>query len=65
MSTYIIRFHDKIRIFPQIFVFLSYRKNFVGTQNEFESAMINEPSILELLKVHYRYEIDSLGQIDR
>ena len=61
MSTYIIRFHDKIRIFPQIFVFLSYRKNFVGTQNEFESAMVNEPSILQLLKVYYRYEIDSLG----
>ena len=27
-----IQFHDKIRKFPYIFVFLSYRKNFVGTQ---------------------------------
>ena len=32
MSTQNIRFHDKIRKFPEIFVFLSYRKNFVGTQ---------------------------------
>ena len=26
-----IQIHDKIRTFPCIFVFLSYRKNFVGT----------------------------------
>ena len=32
MSTHNIHFHDKIRKFPYIFVFLSYRKNFVGTQ---------------------------------
>ena len=32
MSTHIIQFHNKIRTFPLIFVFLSYRKNFVGTQ---------------------------------
>ena len=31
-STHNIRFYDKIRKFPLIFVFLSYRKNFVGTQ---------------------------------
>ena len=34
MSTHNIQFHDKIRQFPLLFVFLSYmyRKNFVGTQ---------------------------------
>ena len=32
MSTHNIQFHDKIRKKYQIFVFLSYRKNFVGTQ---------------------------------
>ena len=36
MSTHNLQFHDKIRKFPQIFVFLSYRKNFVGTQKQFE-----------------------------
>ena len=32
MSTHNIQFHDKIRKFPLVFVFLSYWKNFVGTQ---------------------------------
>ena len=32
MSTHNIQLHDKIRKFPCIFVLLSYRKNFVGTQ---------------------------------
>ena len=32
MSTHNIQFHDKIRKFPLVFVFLSYRKNFKGTQ---------------------------------
>ena len=34
MSTHNIQLHDKIRKFPQIFVLLSYRKNFVGTQKQ-------------------------------
>ena len=33
MSTHNIQLHDIIRKFPEIFVFLSYRKNFEGTQN--------------------------------
>ena len=33
MNTHNIQFHDKIRTFPYIFVFLSHRKNFVGTKN--------------------------------
>ena len=32
MSTHNIQFHDKMRKFPYIFVFLSCRKNFIGTQ---------------------------------
>ena len=32
MITLNIQFHDKITKFPQIFVLLIYRKNFVGTQ---------------------------------
>ena len=32
MSTLNIQFHDKIRKNPSIFVFLSYCKNFVGTE---------------------------------
>ena len=32
MSTHNIQFYDKIRKFPSIFVFLSYRNNLVGTQ---------------------------------
>ena len=32
MSIHNIQFRDKIRTFPLVFVFLSYRKNFVGTQ---------------------------------
>ena len=32
MRTHNIQFHDKIRKFPKIFVFLSYWKNFIGTQ---------------------------------
>ena len=50
MSTHNIQFHDKIRKFPKIFVFLSCRKNFVGAKNEFELAIVNEPSVFELLR---------------
>ena len=34
MSTHNIQFHDKIKKFPEIFVFLSYGKSFVGTQKQ-------------------------------
>ena len=49
MSTHIIQFHDKIRKFPYIFVFLGYRKK-KGLKNEFELAMVDEPSRFELLR---------------
>ena len=32
MSTHNVQFYDKIREFADIFVFLSYRKIFIGTQ---------------------------------
>ena len=34
MSTHKIQFHDKIRKVPLIMVFMSYRKNFIGTQKQ-------------------------------
>ena len=49
MSTHNIQFHDKRRKIPEIFVFLSYRKNFVGTQNKFELGIVNKPVVFELL----------------
>ena len=52
MSTYNIQFRDKIRQFPKIY-FLSYRKNFVGLKKQFEIAMVNEPSVFELLRFDY------------
>ena len=30
--------------------FLTYRKNFVGTQKQFELALVNESSVFELLR---------------
>ena len=50
MSAHNIQFHDKIRKFPYVFVFLSYRKNFLRTHKRFELAMVNEPSVFELLR---------------
>ena len=55
MSTHKIHFHNKIGKFPKnislSFVFLSYRKNFLGTlKKEFESATLYEPSLFESLK---------------
>ena len=52
MSTLNIQFHDKMTKFPQIFVLLSYWKNFIGLKNEFELAMANEPSVFELPRFH-------------
>ena len=53
MSTHNIQFHHKIRTFPKYLFFWSYRKNFVGTKNEFELAMVNEPSVFEPLGFYY------------
>ena len=48
MNTYNIQFHDKIRKFPELLVFL---KNFV----EFELTMVNEPSVFEPSRFDCRY----------
>ena len=42
-----VHFLDKIRKLLLIFVFLSYRKIFLGTQNEIESATVNESLVFE------------------
>ena len=44
MGTHNIPFHDKIKQNPYVFVFLSYRKNFVETQTRFRINHGNEPS---------------------
>ena len=33
MHTHNIQFHNEVRKLPYIFIFLIYRKNFIGTQN--------------------------------
>ena len=38
--------------YPEIFVFISYRNNFLGNKNEFETAKVNEPSVLESMKFY-------------
>ena len=38
MNVHNIQFLDKIRTFPQIYVFLCYRKNFVGTQKRVRNS---------------------------
>ena len=38
MSTHKIQFRDKIRKFPEIFVFLGCRKNLVGTQKQVRTS---------------------------
>ena len=49
MSTNNIQFLDKIRTIPQLFVFLNYQKNFVGSQKRvFESYKVNESSRFSL-----------------
>ena len=56
MSTHNIHFQYKMRQFlkniPKYLVFLTYTKDFLGTQNEFESATVNEPSVFESLKFY-------------
>ena len=52
MSTHNIQFHDKIKKNKQIFVFLSYWKNFVGTENKFKSSTVNKPSVFEPLRLY-------------
>ena len=48
MSTHNIQSHNKMRKFPTIFVFLSYRKNSVGTQNGVQiSHVVNKPAVFE------------------
>ena len=56
MSTHNIQFHDKIRKNPYIFVFLSYWKDFVGTEKkEFELSTVNEPYRFEPLRLYCMY----------
>ena len=50
MSTHNIQFHDKIRKNPLIIRFLELSEEIsYGLKNVFELAMVNEPSMFELL----------------
>ena len=63
MSTHNKQFHDKKKmpkILKKINVFLKYRKNFLGTKNEFKLATINESSVFESL----RFTVFFLGYIE-
>ena len=59
MCTHHIVFNDKINFspkYPKIFVSLSYWKNFLWElKTEFDSATVNESSVLESLKFHCIY----------
>ena len=55
MSTHNIEVHDKIREFPWILVSLSCRRISLALKNEFELAMVNEPSVFELLMFDCMY----------
>ena len=58
MSTHNIQFHDKIRKKKhKKFVFLSYWKDFVGTEKKFESSTVNEPSGFEPLRLYCIYTL--------
>ena len=48
MCSHNIQFHGTMRKCPSIFVLLSYWKNFVGTKNEFQFAMVKKPSVFKL-----------------
>ena len=50
MSTHNVQFLDRIRKFPLIIVFWSYRENFVGTQNKFELAVVHKLLVFERLR---------------
>ena len=52
MSTLNIQFHNKIRTVLLIFVSLSYLRVSYGLKNEFELAMVNEPSVFKLLRFY-------------
>ena len=51
MSTHNIHFHNKIRKFPLSICFLELWELFRrDSKTKFESAMVNEPSVFELLR---------------
>ena len=62
VSTNNIHFHDKISFF--FFVYFSYRKNIIETQNVLESAMVNKPTEV-LLNSTDPYQTQSSVASDR
>ena len=50
MSTHNVQFRDKIRNFPKYLFSCAIRSISWGLKNEFELVMVNEPSVIELLR---------------
>ena len=50
MSTHNVQFRDKIRNFPKYLFSCAIGRIMCGLKNEFELAMVNEPSVVELLR---------------
>ena len=53
MSTHIIPFSTEKENQPKLSQICSYGIFSKGLENEFETAMVNEPSVFEPLKVYY------------
>ena len=51
MSTHNIQFHNKIRKFLKMFVFLSYQKNFIGTQKQVQIIQNKRAIGVRVIKV--------------
>ena len=63
MSTHTIQFHDKIRKFLLICVFLSYRKNFVGTRKCSNKPWLKRAIGVQAIEVRLYWHILTLYQI--
>ena len=50
MSTHNIQFHDEIKKILLFFYFVAIGRTSQGLKNKFELAMVNEPSVFELLR---------------
>ena len=50
MSTHNIQFYDEIKKNPTFFYFVAIGRTSQGLKNEFELAMVNAPSVFELLR---------------
>ena len=55
MRTHDIPFSEKKKNLPKLFQVCSYGIFSKGLKNEFQTAVVNEPSVFEPLKFYYNY----------